>query len=105
MNVASRLSAVGTERLLFGLGAILSGALTMLVFYTGDDIRGLLFGAFALYLGGAATPAVRDSVPDYKRTGAFALSGVGIVAFLLGTQSALPMLFIIGGIGAFFNLF
>ncbi|WP_262177803.1 hypothetical protein [Haloarcula laminariae] len=105
MNVASRLSAVDTERLLFGLGAVISGVLTMVVFYLGDDVQGLLFGAFSLYLGGAATPAVRDGVPDYKRTGAIALSGVGIVALLLGSQSALPMLFVIGGIAALFNLF
>jgi hypothetical protein len=105
MNVASRLSDIETERALFALGAVITGVLTVLVFASGNDEQGALFGAFALYLGGAATPAIRNNVAQYKRTGAIALGGVGIVAFLLGIDSTLPLLFVIGGIAALFKLF
>lgn len=105
MDLSSRLGGVETERLLFGVGAVISGALTMFVFYVGEDTQGALFGAFSLYLGGAATPAVRDNVPDYRRTGAIVLGGVGIAAIVLGVDSALPVLFVIGGIAAVMNLF
>ncbi|MFC6755424.1 hypothetical protein ACFQER_00260 [Halomicroarcula sp. GCM10025894] len=42
---------------------------------------------------------------QYKRTGAIALGGVGIVAIIMGISSGLPYLFIIGAIAAMFNLF
>jgi len=105
MDISSRLGAVETERLLFGVGAVVTGAMTLLVFYAGDETQGALFGAFSLYLGGAATPAIRDNVTDYRRTGAIVLGGFGIAAIVLGVQSPLPMLFVIGGIAAIMNLF
>jgi len=105
MDITSRLSAIESERALFALGAVISGVLTVLVFRYGDDRRGALMGAFTLYLGGAATPAVRDTITDYKRSGAMALAGVGIAAILLGTQSPLAMLFVIGGVAAYLGLF
>jgi len=105
MDIASRLSAIETERAVFGLSAIISGALTVLVFLNGSDDQGALFAAFSLYLGGAATPMIRDNVTEYKRTGAIALGGVGLVAVVLGVESSLPLLFIIGGIAAIMNLF
>ena len=105
MNISSRLSAIGIERALLTVGAIITGALTVLVFRSGNNDQGALFAAFAIYLGGAATPAVRDNITQYKRTGAIALGGVGIVASLMGVQSLLPVLFMIGGIAALFNLF
>jgi len=105
MNISSRLSAIGIERALLAVGAIITGALTVLVFRSGNNDQGALFAAFAIYLGGAATPAVRDNITQYKRTGAIALGGVGIVASLMGVQSLLPVLFMIGGIAALFNLF
>ncbi|MDS0258759.1 hypothetical protein NDI56_05055 [Haloarcula sp. S1CR25-12] len=105
MDVASRLSDIGTERALFALGAVITGVLTILVFLSGNDDQGALFGVFSIYLGGAATPAIRNSVPDYKRTGAIALGGVGVIAILMGTQSGLPVLFVIGAIAALMNLF
>ena len=105
MNISSRLSAIGIERALLMVGAIITGALTVLVFRSGNNDQGALFAAFAIYLGGAATPVVRDNITQYKRTGAIALGGVGIVASLMGVQSLLPVLFMIGGIAALFNLF
>jgi len=105
MDITSRLSGVGTERALFGASAIITGLLTVVVFQSGNSNQGALFAAFSIYLGGAATPLVRDSVPQYKRTGAIALAGVGLVALLAGIQSNLPVLFVIGGIAAIFNLF
>jgi len=105
MELADRLSAIETERALFALGAIVTGALTVLVFRSGNQDQGALFAAFTIYLGGAATPAIRDNVTQYKRTGAMFLGGVGIVAIFLGIDSGLPYLFIIGAIAAMFNLF
>jgi hypothetical protein len=105
MDIPSRLSAVGSERGLFAIGAILTGALTVVVFRTGNQNQGLLYAAFSLYLGGAATPAIRDNVPEYKRTGAITLAGVGMAAILLGIQSPISMLFVIGGIAAVMRLF
>jgi len=105
MDIASRLSALGTERGLFALGAVVCGVLTVVVFRSGNTDQGALFAAFSLYLGGAATPAVRENVPDYKRTGAIALAGIGVAAVVLGIESTLPLLFIIGGIAALFGLF
>ena len=105
MDVASRLSAIETERALFALGAVISGALTVLVFQSGNSDQGALFAAFSLYLGGAATPIIRDAVPDYKRTGAMALGGVGAIAMFMGVDSGLPVLFVIGAAAALFNLF
>ena len=105
MDISSRLAGIDTERALFAAGAIVTGVLTVLVFRSGNDDQGALFAAFSIYLGGAATPAIRDNVTQYKRTGAIALGGVGIVAVLMGIQSGLPYLFIIGAIAALFNLF
>jgi hypothetical protein len=105
MDIASRLPDIGTERALFAVGAVLSGVLTVLVFLNGSDSQGALFGAFTLYLGGAATPVVREAVPDYKRTGAIGLALVGVVAIVLGVQSPLPLLFLVGGIAALLGLF
>lgn len=105
MDLSSRLADIGTERALLALGAIVVGLLAVAMFQTGSDDRGALYALFSLYLGGAATPAVRDSVPQFKRTGAIALAGVGAVALFLGIESALPMLFIIGGIAAVLDLF
>ena len=105
MNISSRLPDIATERALFAIGALFSGVLTVLVFMNGSDDQGALFAAFSLYLGGAATPAIRDRVTDYKRTGAIALAGVGVAAFLMGVQSPLPILFLIGGIAALMGLF
>ena len=105
MDVRSRLGAIETERALFAVGAIVTGVLTVLVFQSGNDDQGALFAAFSVYLGGAATPAIRDNVTQYKRTGAVALGGVGIVAIVMGINSRLPYLFIIGAIAALFNLF
>jgi hypothetical protein len=105
MDVASRLSAIETERALFALGAVITGVLTVLVFRSGNSEQGALFAAFSIYLGGAATPVIRKAVPDYKRTGAIALGGVGAVAYFVGIDSALPVLFIIGAVAALFNLF
>jgi len=105
MDVSARLSALETERGLFAAGAIIIGILTVLVFRSGNDDQGALFAAFAIYLGGAATPLIRANVPQYKRTGAIALGGVGIVAIVMGIDSTLPYLFLIGAIAAMFNLF
>jgi len=105
MDIRSRVSAIGIERTLFAVGAIITGAVTVLAFQRGSDDQGALFAAFAIYLGGAATPLIRDNVTQYKRTGAIALGGVGITASVMGVQSPLPVLFIVGGIAALFNLF
>jgi len=105
MDIGSRLSAIGTERGLFALGAVFSGLLTVLVFTTGNDQQGALFAVFSLYLGGGATPLIRDSVPDYTRTGAIVLGAIGVAALFMGIQSALPTLFIIGAIAAIMGLF
>jgi|GEM_PF-3558596 hypothetical protein len=105
MDISSRLSAIGTERGLFAVGAVITGLLTVLVFRSGNSDQGALFAAFTIYLGGAATPLIRDNVPQYKRTGAITLAGVGVAAILMGIQSSLPVLFVIGGIAAIFNLF
>ncbi len=105
MDIRSRLAAIETERALFAVGAIVTGVLTVLVFRSGYEDQGALFAAFSIYLGGAATPVIRDNVTQYKRTGAIALGGVGIVAIVMGISSGLPYLFIIGAIAAMFNLF
>lgn len=105
MDVRSRLGAIETERALFAAAAIVTGVLTVLVFQSGHSDQGALFAAFSIYLGGAATPAVRDNVTQYRRTGAIALGGVGVVAIVMGVSSGLPYLFIIGAIAALFNLF
>ena len=105
MDIRSGLGGIDTERALFAAGAIITGALTVLVFRSGNEDQGALFAAFSIYLGGAATPVIRDNVSQYKRTGAIALGGVGIVAILMGISSGLPYLFIIGAIAAMFNLF
>jgi len=105
MDITSRLSGIGTERGLFAAGAIITGLLTVLVFRSGSNDQGALFAAFTIYLGGAATPLIRDNVTQYKRTGAIALAGVGVVAIVMGVESGLPVLFVIGGIAALFNLF
>ncbi len=105
MDISSRLSAIGIERALFAVGAIITGAVTVLAFQSGNDNQGALFAAFAIYLGGAATPVIKENVPQYKRTGAIALAGVGIAASAMGVQSPLPVLFIVGGIAAILNLF
>jgi len=105
MDIVPRIAAIDTERALFAFGAIVTGALTVLVFRSGNQDQGALFATFSLYLGGAATPVIRDNVTHYKRTGAVALGGVGIVAILTGISSGLPYLFIIGAIAAMFDLF
>jgi len=100
------LSDVDLEQALFAIGAVLSGALTVLAYNTGDDIgQQFLFLAFTTYLAGAALPAARERVPEYKRTGAIALGGVGAVTYFAGTSSALPLLFVIGGVAAYLRLF
>lgn len=105
MNVASRLSDIGLEQALFALGAVISGALTVLLIAVGGElVQGVLFGTFALYLLGAALPSIHDRVPEYNRMGLIALGGVGALAFLLGTRSVLPTLFVIGGVAAYFRL-
>jgi len=104
MNVASQLSDIGLEQALYALGAIMSSALTVLLFVSGGElVQGMLFGAFALYLLGAAVPTIHDRVPEYKRTGLIALGGVGVLAFVVGTSSVLPTLFVIGGVAAYFR--
>ena len=50
MDITSRLSAIETERTLFAIGAIITGALTVLVFRSGNEDQGALFAAFAIYL-------------------------------------------------------
>ena len=106
MDVQSLASDADVERLLFAVGAVVAALLTVLVFRNGDDlVQGLLFLSFTAYMAGAAIPAVRDEVSDYRRTGAIALGAVGGIAFLLGTSSALPLLFVVGGAAALLGLF
>ncbi|MDS0284130.1 hypothetical protein [Haloarcula onubensis] len=105
MDITSRVAGIETERALFAVGAIITGALTVVVFRSGNEDQGALFATFAIYLGGAATPLIRDNITQYKRTGAIALGGVGIAALVMGIDSGLPYLFIIGAIAALFNLF
>ena len=105
MDVASQVAGISLERALFGLGAVVAGALTVLVIANGGEpIQVVLFGAFALYLLGAALPQIHERVPEYRRTGGMALGGVGAIGFLVGTSSLLPMLFVIGGLAAFLRL-
>jgi len=105
MDVASQLSDISLERALFALGAIISGALTAVVVVSGaDPVQSVLFGAFTLYLLGAAVPQIHDRVPEYRRTAGMALGGVGALAFLIGTSSLLPILFVMGGVAAYLRL-
>jgi len=105
MDLASQLTDISLERTLFSLGALLSGALTVVVLVVSPDlVQGVLFGAFTLYLLGEAVPGIHDRVPEYRRTAGMALGGVGALAFLIGTSSVLPLLFVMGGVAAFLRL-
>jgi len=105
MELASRLPDVDTERTLFSIGAIIAAALTVLVFLSGAQlVHGLLFLAFTLYLLGAALPQVHGRVPEYNRTAAIALGGIGLIAYFAGTASTLPLLFILAGVAALLGL-
>jgi hypothetical protein len=106
MDVATSVGGLDVERTLFLVGAVLSGALTALLAYVGaGSWRLVLFLSFSLYLLGAAIPAVDERVPEYKRKGAIALGGIGALAAIAGTPSALPFLFVLAGIAALLGLF
>ncbi|MBX0323366.1 hypothetical protein EGH21_10030 [Halomicroarcula sp. F13] len=105
MTPFSRVTDLDAERVLFAVGGVLCGALTALVVVGGGDpVRAVLFGSFTLYLLGAAVPQVHERVPEYKRTAAIALGGVGALAALTGTSSLLPLLFVMGGVAALLGL-
>jgi len=106
MDVRSRAADIGMERALFAVGAVVTGALTVLVIRAGaEPIERFMYFSFTMYLLGAAIPAVRARVPEYKRSGAVALGAIGAVAFFSGSSSALSLLFVVGGIAAFLRIF
>ena len=105
MTLSAVVSKMELEHKLFAATAAVSGVLTALVFTTAADlVQVLLFASFTAYLAGAAYPDVDDYVPEFKRTGAMALGGVGLLAALAGTDSLLPLLFVLGGVLALFRL-
>jgi len=105
MDVGERISAMDTEQTLFAVGGVLSAALTVLVILNSDDVvQRFLFLCFTAYLLGAAVPPVYERVPDYRRTGAIALGAVGAIGFFAGTSSALPLLFVLGGVAALLGI-
>ena len=105
MDLPSGVDDIDTERALFALGAVIAGGLTTLVYVNGADVvQRLLFLSFTAYLAGAAIPPVYENVPEYKRSGAIALGGVGAIGYFVGTSSALPLLFLLGAIAALLRL-
>jgi hypothetical protein len=94
------------EQAMFLMGGALSSALTVIAALSGkvDAVQLLLFASFSLFLLGGGTQRVYEVVPEYKRTAGMALGGVGILAFVIGTQSVLPALFVFGGVIAYFRL-
>lgn len=106
MDSASVVSGMDTENWLFAGSGVAVAALTALaVLSDADPVQVVMFGAFSLYLLGGASPAIDDRVPEYKRKGAIALGAVGVLGYLAGTQSALPLLFVLGGGMALLNVF
>ena len=105
MDMPSQLSDISFEQALFALGAVISGALTVVVLVFGSDpIQVVLFGAFSLYLLGGAVPQMHDRVPEYRRTGGMILGAIGAIGFFIGTSSVLPALFVMGGVAAYLRL-
>lgn len=106
MDVRARIADIDMEQGLFAVGAVVSGALTVLVIRAGaEPIQRFMYLSFTMYLLGAALPAVRKRVPEYKRMGAVALGAIGVIAMLTGNSSSLSLLFIVGGLAAFLRIF
>jgi len=107
MDIFAVIASMEAEHKLFAAGAVITGGLTVGLVALGSPavVQQFLFGSFALYLLGAAYPDIDEHVAEYKRTGAMALGGIGLLAYLAGTASALPLLFVVGGIAALLRLF
>jgi len=106
MDISAVVAGMEFEHKLFAVTALVSAVLTALVATTGAGlVQILLFASFTLYLAGSAYPGIDDYVPEFKRTGAIALGGIGLLAYLAGTDSLLPLLFLLGGVLALLRLF
>lgn len=106
MDVDALVDDIATEQAVFAVGGVLVAGLALLAFFNGaETVELALFLSFSAYLLGAALPPVSERVPEYKRTGAMALGVVGVIAYLLGTSSPLPVLFVLGGGAALLRIF
>lgn len=94
------------EQAMFLMGGALSIALTVIAAISGkvDAVQILLFASFSLFLLGGGIQRIDEAVPEYERTAGLVLGGVGILAFIIGTPSFLPALFILGGVAAYFRI-
>ncbi len=90
--------------LLFGVATIGSLLLTIRALMTGSSpIQLILLGGLTLYAL-ILTFDAHDKVGDLKHVSAIPLGIIGVVTFLNGHTTDLPIFFIILGVGSFLDL-
>jgi len=90
--------------LLYAFFAVACGGLTIRALVRGHHwIQVLLLGILTIYLLSITLNRFAQ-VPHFKRLAAIPLGVVGIIAYVIGTSTDLPILFIFLGIGGLMHL-
>ncbi|QCQ76675.1 hypothetical protein E6P09_14765 [Haloferax mediterranei ATCC 33500] len=93
---------MGYHSLLFGLLTVVLGAATVWTFVRGRAlIRVVLLASLTAY---ACSNLLLQHIPHIQRLAAVPLGVVGVVAYVLGAPTDLPILLILLGVGSLVDL-